>query len=173
MIGNLALLELSRGEVDQAVQGFRSALDRKPGQPFAMLGLASALIQRRDFAEAQQWLERCEKIPLVRAAALIQQAELEFQESGREKTGLLREAAAVNPRFWPMRKRYISDLIEKNDLGTALAELRAVLADQPFRAETWEMLGSVAEKIGNPALAQTAYAEADRRDVWRGKAKSF
>lgn len=173
MIGNLALLELSRGEVEQAVQGFRAALDRKPDQPFAMLGLASALIQRRGFAEARQWLERCEKIPLVRAAALIQQAELEFQESGREKTGLLREAAAVNPRFWPVRKRYIASLIDRGEIGAALKELHAVLADQPFRAETWEMLGCVAEKIGNPALAKTAYNEADRRDVWRGKAKSF
>jgi len=169
MLGNLALEQLRRGEVDAAVQGFRAALVRKPNQPFAMLGLASALVRQHNFAEARQWLERCEKLPLVRAAALLQKAELEFQESGRDKTDLLREASAVNPRFWPVRKRYIAHLIERGEMQSALAELRAVLADQPFRAETWEMLGSAAEKIGNPSLAKKAYSEADQRDVWRGK----
>ena len=74
-----------------------------------------------------------------------------------------------------MRKRYISHLIERGEMGTALGELRAALAEQPFRAETWEMLGRVAEKIGDAPLATTAYAEADLRDVWRGRAaaKSF
>ena len=169
MLGNLALEKLRRGEVETAVKGFRAALVRKPNQPFAVLGLASALIRQRDFTEARQWLERCASNPLVRAAALVQKAELEFQESGRDKTGLLREAAAVNPRFWPVRKRYIAQCMEQGNMGTALMELRAVLADQPFRAETWEMLGQALEKIGKPDLAQTAYAEADRRDVWRGK----
>ncbi|MEI6561531.1 MAG: tetratricopeptide repeat protein [Verrucomicrobiota bacterium] len=169
MLGNLALDQLRHGEVDAAVQGFRAALVRKPNQPFAMLGLASALTRQHNCAEARQWLERCEKLPLVRASALVQKAELEFQESGRDKTDFLREAAEVNPRFWPVRKRYIAHLMEHGDMGTALAELRAVLADQPFRAETWELLGNAAEKIGNPALAQTAYSEADLRDVWRGK----
>ena len=175
MLGNLALEELGRGNVEAAVQGFREALVRKPGQPFAMLGLGRALIQRDDFAEARQWLERCEKIPSVRAAALVQKAELEFKEAGRDQLPLLREAAAVNPRFWPVHKRAIAHLIKQGEMAAALAELRAVLADQPFRAETWEMLGEVAGKIGNPALAKAAYAEADRRDVWRGRAaaKSF
>ena len=169
MLGNLALEQLRRGEVDAAVQGFREALVRKPDQPFAMLGLASALIRRGDFAEARQWLERCEKLPLVRAAALVQKAELECKESGRDKTDLLREAAAVDPRFWPVRKRYIAQLMEQGNMEAALAELCAVLAGQPFRAETWEMLGRALEKIGNPALAKAAYSEADRRDVWRAR----
>jgi len=174
-LGNLALEELQCGHLEAAVQGFRAALARKPGQPFAMLGLSRALLQRGDFAEARQWLERCEKLPLVHAAALVQKAELEFKESGRDRLPLLREAAAVNPRFWPVRKRAIAQSVAQGDTATALAELRAVLADQPFRAETWEMLGDVAKNIGNPALAQAAYAEADRRDVWRGRAavKSF
>ena len=169
MLGNLALEQLRRGDVDAAVHGFREALARKPNQPFAMLGLASALIRRGDFTEARQWLARCEKLPLVRAAALVQKAELECRESGREKTDLLREAAAVDPRFWPVRKRYIAQLMEQGHMEAALAELRSVLADQSFRAETWEMLGRALEKIGNPALANAAYLQADRRDVWRAK----
>ena len=157
------------------MQHYRTALVLKPNQPFAMLGLASALIRQRDFAEARQWLEQCEKNPLVRAGALIHKSDLEFQESGRDRLPLLREAAAVDPHFWPVRKRYISHLIERGEMGTALGELRAALAEQPFRAETWEMLGRVAEKIGDAPLATTAYAEADLRDVWRGRAaaKSF
>ena len=173
MVGNLALEQLRQGEVGKAVEGFRAALVLKPDQPFATLGLATALIRQREFAQARPLLERCEKNPLVRASVLIQRAELEFQESGRAKTGLLREAAAINPRFWPVRKRYIADLVDRGEIKTALGELHAVLEDQPFRAETWEMLGRVAGKIGQPALAKTAFAEADQRDVWREKAKSF
>ncbi|MCX6966462.1 MAG: tetratricopeptide repeat protein [Verrucomicrobia bacterium] len=170
MLGNFALEQLRRGNGEAAVQNFRAALARKPEQPFAMLGLGRALLQRGDLAQARQWLERCEKLPLVRASALVQRAELEFKGSGRDRTPLLLEAVAVNPRFWPVRKRYIADLLERGDIGKALEELRSVIDDQPFRAETWELLGRALEKAGNPALAQKAYAEADQRDVWRGNA---
>ena len=169
MLGNLGALELSRGKIDEAVRDNRAALALRPDQPFAMLGLAQALIARGDFAEARQWLEHCEAIPLVRPATLAVRAGLEFQASGRDPLPLLREAAAVNPRFWPLRKRYIARLMERAEMESALRELRAVLADQPFRAETWEMLGAALAKIGQPERAQAAFAEADRRDLWRGK----
>ena len=164
---NLASLKLSQGDVEGAVRDYREALKSRPNQPFAMLGLSGALIKQRQFAEAREWLERCEKSPLVRADALVQLAVLEFAESGRDRVDLLREAAEVNPRFWPVQKRYIGHLIERDEVGTALLELRAVLADQPFRAETWEMLGFIGEKMNNTELAQSAYAEADKRDIWR------
>ena len=41
-------------------------------------------------------------------------------------------------------------------MESALREVRAVLADQPFRAETWEMLGAALAKIGQPERAQAA-----------------
>lgn len=169
MLGNLGVLKLSRGETEAAVHDFQAALARQPDQPFAMLGLARALIERGDYEAARPWLEHCEKLPLMHVAALELRAEMGRRETGSDPLPLLREAAAVNPRFWPARKRYIAALIERGEMEAALRDLREVLAAQSFRAETWEMLGGALAKIGQPALAQTAYTEADLRDVWRGK----
>ena len=169
MLGNLASLELSRGDTTGALRDYRAALALQPDQPFAMLGMAGALIKAGEFAEARAWLERCEKVPLIRADALVNRAVLESRESGRDRVDLLREAAEVNPRFWPLRKRYIGHLIERGETELALQQLREVLGDQPFRAETWELLAKALEKIGQPELAQAATAQADLRDLWRGR----
>lgn len=169
MLGNLASLELSRGDGAGALRDYRTALTLQPGQPFAMLGLSGALIKTGHYEEARAWLERCEKVPLVRADALVNQAVLEFRESGRDRVDLLRQAAEMNPRFWPLRKRYIGHLIERGEMGPALQQLREVLGDQPFRAETWELLARAYESIGRPELAQTATAQADLRDLWRSR----
>jgi Flp pilus assembly protein TadD len=168
MLGNLASLKLGRGDTTGALRDYRAALARQPGQPFAMLGLSGALIKAGEFTEARQWLERCEKIPLIRADALVNLAVLEFRESGRDRVDLLREAAEINPRFWPLRKRYIAHLIERGETELALRQLREVLGNQPFRAETWELLAKVFDQIGKPELAQMAMRQADLRDLWRG-----
>jgi Flp pilus assembly protein TadD len=169
MLGNLALLEAGRGDTNAALRDYRAALALQPDQPFAMLGLAGALIKTGDYAAAREWLGRCEKVPLIRAEALVDQAVLEYREAGRDRVDLLREAAEVNPRFWPLRKRYISHLIERGETALAFQQLREVLDDQPYRAETWELLARAFESIGSPELAHTAALQADRRDLWRGR----
>ena len=173
MLSNRASLKSSCGDLQGAIRDYQAALACKPDQPFALLGLSGALIRQRSFEEARQWLARCEAIPLIRADALVNRAVLEFKESGADRIDLLREAALLHPRFWPVRKRYIDHLIERGQAGApqelaeALRELRAVLSDQPFRSETWQMLGVVLEKTGSRELAQTAFAEADRLDWHR------
>jgi cytochrome c-type biogenesis protein CcmH/NrfG len=47
----------------------------------------------------------------------------------------------------------------------ALREVRTFLDRQPFRAESWRMLGEALEKIGDVSRAREAFAEAARRDV--------
>ena len=167
MLSNLASLKLSQGDLEGARRSYEAALIAKPDQPFAMLGLSGALIRARAFSEARTWLAKCERIPLVRADAMLNLAVLEFQESGRERLDLLKDAAAINPFFWPLRKRYITQLIERGDLKAALLELQSVLSNQPFRAETWEMLGRVLEKSGQHPLAAQAFEEADHYDIHR------
>lgn len=169
MLGNFASLKLRQGDLSGAIQAYREALKLQPGQPFAMLGLSGALIKTGEFTEARQWLAQCGKNPLVRADALVNLAVLEFRESGADRVDLLREAAQVNPRFWPLRKRYIGHLLERGETEAALGELREVIRGQPFRAETWELLAAAFSKVGKPELARAAQAQADRLDLHRGR----
>ncbi|MEI8235324.1 MAG: tetratricopeptide repeat protein [Verrucomicrobiota bacterium] len=169
MLGNLALLALGRGDTGEAVRGFREALALEPNQPFARLGLGNALLEHGDFAEARACLEDCAKNPLLRSLALVRLAELDRREMGRDPVERLREAAQAAPRFWPARKQYIARLLQRRDAEPALHELRAVLAQAPYRAETWGMLSRALEQIGRPDLARAAAAQAALRDVWWGK----
>jgi len=172
MLTNRATLRLTRGDVPGAIADFREALKRKPDQRFAMLGLAGALIRQHSWAEARQWLDRCERIPLVRAEALVDRAVLEYQETGRDRVDLLKQAAEVNPHFWPWRKRYIGHLIERGDAGEGMRELRSVLTEQPFRAEAWAMLGELLRRTGAESLADEAFAAAASCDVhWNAPEK--
>lgn len=165
MFTNLASVELGRGDAAGAARDYRQALAKKPNQPFAMQGLCGALIHQHDWQEARLWVARCEAIPLVRGPALVDEAVLEYQQAGRDRVDLLREAAALQPHFWPLRKRYIEHLAERGDSLEARRELLAVLEAQPFRAESWQMLGELLSKSGNPQLTEHAFEEAARCDV--------
>ena len=165
MFTNRAVLKLSRKDAVGAAADFREALARKPEQPMAMLGLAQALIRLRKWNEARQWVDRCDRIPLVRAEALVNRAALDYAETGRDGIDLLLQAAEVNPHFWPVRRRYVLHLMERGEDGKALRDLRALLVDQSFRAETWEILARLLKKNGEHAAATTAFSEAARLDV--------
>ena len=47
----------------------------------------------------------------------------------------------------------------------AARELRAFLAEQPFRSDSWKMLGEIFGQMRQPAAAARAFEEAARRDV--------
>ena len=165
MFTNRAALKLGRGDIAGATADYRAALALKPEQPLAMLGLAQALSRQRKWSEARQWLNRCDRIPFLQADALVARAALEYAEAGRDRVELLERAARVNPHFWPVRKRYILHLMERGDDGKALKELRAVLSEQSFCAETWQILGGLLTRRGEHAAASTAFAEAARLDL--------
>ena len=55
--------------------------------------------------------------------------------------------------------------MQSGQLPRAVKELRAFLVEQPFRAESWHLLGDVLELVGQRETATRAYAEAARRDV--------
>jgi Flp pilus assembly protein TadD len=169
MVGNLALLALSRGDTGEAVRGYREALALAPNQPFAQLGLANALLERGEFAEARALLEQCATYPFLKTLASVRLAELERRETGRDPVERLREAAEASPHSWPARKQYIAWLLQRRDAETALRELRAVLEEAPFRADTWGMLERALAQIGRADLARNAAAQAALRDVWWGK----
>src|SRR5205823_5277438 len=101
----------------------------------------------------------------VHPEALAEMATLEFLEKRIDRTDLLAQAASESPRNWPMQKRYIMHLAERGSLQEAIEAVRHLLDDQPFRAESWLLLGDLLQAIARPDLAQQAYQQAAAYDV--------
>jgi Flp pilus assembly protein TadD len=162
---NLGSLALSEGRLRIALAHFQNALAREPKQPFAILGLGATLTRLGEYAEARAWLKKIQNVPVVRAEVLQTLAAAEYRETRRDRVDLLRQAARVEPRHWPAEKRYVAHLAERGDLLEAVRELRAYIAAQPFRAESWQLLASLLDRSGQPVLARAAFDRAAELDV--------
>lgn len=162
---NLGNLESAAGNYAQARQAFQAALERAPEQPLAWFGLASVALRERDFPTARAALERAAASPLLTAEVWQARAVLEHQETGRDSGDWLRQAVEAAPKSWAMRKRYLEYRNERGRTAEALRELSALLEREPFRADSWRLLGGMLEKLGSFGAARAAYAEAARRDV--------
>ena len=162
---NLGNLEFQSGHADLAVAHYREALRRAPGQSMAWFALANVAVRTRDFATAHEALAHAEKSPLLAADILQTRAALEHLETGRDTGDLLRQAVGLAPRNWPLRKRHLEHLDEAGRTSEAARELGEFLQAQPFRADSWRLLGALLEKLRQPEAAAQAYAEAAARDV--------
>ena len=162
---NLGNLEFQAGRADLAVAHYREALRRTPGQPMAWFALANVAVRTRDFATAHEALAHAEKSPLLAADILQTRAALEHLETGRDTGDLLRQAVGLAPRNWPLRKRHLEHLDETGRTAEAARELGEFLQAQPFRADSWKLLGTLLEKLRQPEAAAAAYAEAAARDA--------
>jgi tetratricopeptide (TPR) repeat protein len=161
---NLGNLESSAGNHEAALAHFRTATERAPEQAMAWFGLANAALRARDFATAHSALEKAQASPLLQADVLQARAVLEHLETGRDTTDLLHQAVEAAPRNWAIRKRWLEHLDERGQTADAARELRALLARESFRAESWLLLGTFLEKLAQPAAAITAYEQAAARD---------
>jgi tetratricopeptide (TPR) repeat protein len=162
---NLGQLDSSEGRDEEALAQFKVALAKEPGLSFALLGMAAMNVRLGKFDAAREYLQRAESHSEIAAEARQVRAALEFRATGRDTTPLLAEAAEMNPGNWPARQRYARALLEQGKTLLALREVRTFLDRQPFRAESWRMLGEALEKIGDVSRAREAFAEAARRDV--------
>jgi len=162
MLTNLGSLESTRGHFQAALADFNQALTRPGDQPFARLGLAATYIRLRDFPRARSQLELVSQAPLFRAEYLQYLATIEYLEKNADRVDLLREAAKTGA--WAAEKRYISHLDERGEKVAAIIELRNVLYREPYRAESWKMLGDLLE-INRPDLAKAAFSQAAAYDV--------
>ncbi len=161
---NLGNLELQEGRAALALGHYRRALDRAPEQPMAWLALARFGVRTRDFTDARQALEHAATPPLLAPEILQTRAALEYLETGRDSGDLLRQAVALAPKSWPIRRHHLEHLEESGRTAEAARELREFLSTQPFRAESWAMLGAELAKLGQHDAA-AAMCQARRLDV--------
>jgi len=165
MLMNLANVESNAGQDAKAVTLYREALRRSPDQPIIWLGFANILARAGDVPGAREALGHATTSPLLHADVLQLQASLAQADGNGNPRELLHEAVASAPANWPLRKRYVETLEKSGALVEARNELGAFLREYPFRAESWKIFGRILEETGEPALAQTAYAEASALDV--------
>jgi tetratricopeptide (TPR) repeat protein len=144
---------------------YREAVERSPDLPIVWLSYASVLLRARDFEGARQALEKAEASPTIAAECAQTRAILEHLQTGADTGDMLRKAAEVAPRNWPIRQRYIEYLIERGSLDAALHELHGFIEAHPFRGESWKLLGTLLERMRKPDLALMAYRQAAELDV--------
>ena len=165
MLINLGALELNGGNLTAARQALEKALAKEPGNPRALLNLAAVAMQQRDFANARQLLAKVNEPPELEARAQESLAVLENRETGKVDLLRLRLAARLGPTNWAIEKRYIQALADLGSPDRAIAELKTCIAVAPYRAESWEMMSELLQRIGRPNEAALALAEAETDDV--------
>ena len=162
---NLGQLESAEGRDDLALEQFRMALMLDREQPFAQLGAAAVLMRLQKFEAAAPLLERAAKHPACAAEARYLQARLRAATTGVNDPEPLGKVAAEAPYYWPGWRRYFAALDRFNRRSESIRELRVLLHEQPFRAESWAMLGDMLAKDYDYPQAIFAFSEAARLDV--------
>lgn len=162
---NLGGLELTEGNLVAARQALDHALAKDPENSLALLNLAAVTIKDGDFPGARAILRRIKEPPELWARAEESLAVLENRESGKVNLMRLRLAARLGPSNWMIEKRYIKALADLNYPERAITELQTCLAVAPYRAESWQMMGALLDRIGRPNEAALALSLAEANDV--------
>lgn len=162
---NLGILESSEGRQKIAIGYFLQALNMRPDQPFALLGLANAYIRDGEFDNAKEQLQKARIIPFAHAMALERLAALEYQQNHTRDLGLLAKAAKMEPDNWEIQSTYIKTLADDGQVRQAEQVLRDLLETQWYRADSWKLMGDLLTVEHRDDLAAAAYDEAQRYDV--------
>lgn len=165
MLINLGGLELTEGNTSRAISDLQAALVLSPDQPFGLISLGSAYLHNRQFELARQQFEKALAFPITAPEALQDTAVVEYQESRKDRMDLLQKAAELAPQDWAIQKRYIMHLAERGQNVAAMTALRAIAANQPWRADAWKILGDFWTRLRQPESAARAYRKAIALDV--------
>lgn len=165
MYVQLGNLESSQGNHVAAIQHIEKALLIAPEQPMALLAMANAQLRNGDYAAARRFLDKTAAFPWLRSKGLETLSVLEYRKSGQVRPELLAEAVALEPNFWPLRKRYLQLLDQCGRTTEALKNLGEFLNAAPYRAEAWVLLGQLLEKADQPQAAARAWEQAEAYDL--------
>jgi Flp pilus assembly protein TadD len=165
MLINLGDLDLTEQHATLAISEFQKALTLTPDQPFALVSLGSAYLTTKQYELARQEFEKATKFPITEADAYQAMAVLEYQENRTDRIDLLEKAAQLAPEDWSIQKRLIQHLGERGQIGAAIAALRAITIEEPWRADAWRMLGDFWAHVQQWDSAARAYRKAIPLDV--------
>ena len=162
---NLGGLELSEDHARLAIDDLQKALVLSPDQPFALVSLGSAYLKTKQFDLARQQFQKATTFPITAPAAYQAMAVLEYQQNGADRIDLLEKSARLAPDDWGIQKRLIEHLGERGQLVGAISALRAIVIEQPWRSDTWALLGDFWAHVQKWDSAERAYRKAIALDV--------
>jgi Flp pilus assembly protein TadD len=165
MLINLGDLEITEDHIPLAISDLQQALTLSPDQPFGLMSLGSAYLHARQFDLARQQFEKALAFPITAPAACQALAVVEYQTTGNDRLDLLERAAQLAPWDWSIQKRLIEHLGERGQITAAITTLRAITIVQPWRADTWRLLGDFWVHVRQFDSADRAYRHAIDFDV--------
>jgi len=162
---NLGDLELTEGHTALAIADFQKAMTLTPDQPFALISLGSAYLHAKQYELARQEFMKALKVPITEADAYQALAVLEYQENRTDRLDLLEKAARLAPEDWDIQKRLILHLGEIGQVDHAIVLLRSIITAEPWRGDTWRVLGDFWAHVRQWDSAERAYRRAIALDV--------
>ncbi len=165
MMINLGQLAMQDGKTAEGLALFREALAKEPRLDIARFNIAIASYVKKDFDTALAELAVVEKSPLFAADAMVLEARILQARTGKPQLNLLGNAASIAGRNWSVARMYPLTLAANGRADKAYEDILRQLTGHPYRAESWRLLGQIAEQIGDRKIAARAYGEAADRDV--------
>ena len=165
MVSNLGQLAMMDGKPDEALGLFRETLALEPKLALAHFNIATVALQKKDYDTALAELKLAESSPLFESEIDVVRAGIEQAQTGKLRLDLLGNATSNSARNWSVARRYPLALAASGRADKAYEDVLRQLFGHPYRAETWRLLGQLAEQLRQPAVAARAYSEAANRDV--------
>ncbi len=161
----LGMVHLAAGRFAEARTALRAAVSRGDTAPTTLLNLAIAEDHAGDRARARVLMQDLHARlpdwdePLLRYAESLRHAdEHAAAESAYEKT------LEINPRRSEALISLALLLLRRGDAARAQLLMLRCCAIAPDNAQAWDVLGMSLMLTNDPSVAETAFAEAQRRD---------
>jgi tetratricopeptide (TPR) repeat protein len=162
---NLGGLEITEKHFSLAIDDLRQALALTPDQPFGLITLGSAYLHEKKYELARQQFQKALAHPITQAEAFQDLAIVDYQENGADRLDLLERAAQIAPENWAIQKRLAEHLGERGQIVAAISLLRSITIRQPWRGDSWRLLGDFWVHVQKLDSAERAYQKAIDLDV--------
>jgi tetratricopeptide (TPR) repeat protein len=158
---NIGLVLFQKGQIDDAIAHYRSALQMRPDWWDAEYNLGTALAAKGQVDEA---ILHCEKAVSMRPTdpdAQVSLGNLLLQKDRiDEAIAHYQKAIAVHPDHFLARYGLGQALLEKGEIDSAIQVCRSALLLRPLDADCHTTLAIALEEQGNPAEAIQHYQKA-------------
>lgn len=156
-----AVLAQRQGHADQAVAGYRAALESYPEHAAARSSLSALLIEAKRFDEADDLLRKGTELPSVRLASTLALARLKVERNQVPAAlELLQKNAASGERSAEYQGFTGALLNRAGRLTEAIEHYQAATRLSPGEGRWWAGLGIALDAAGRAPEAREAYQKA-------------